>query len=138
MRIAEMSRAFIEHGLGWSWTPERVTREIQSKSSNVVVAEDGAKVIGFAIMSYAGDEARLNLFAVDPGHRRKGVGTRLIQWLEKTVLVAGTGVVYLEARSGNLAAIRFYESLGYRVVQRIPRYYSGRETAVRMAHDLWS
>ena len=137
-RIAEMSRVLIEHGLGWSWTPERVIREMQSKSSNVIVAVDGARIIGFAIMSYGDQEARLNLFAVDPGYRRKGVGTRLIQWLEKTAMIAGNGVVYLEARSGNTAAIRFYESLGYRVTQQIPRYYSGRETAVRMAHDLWS
>ena len=138
MRIAEMSRLIIEHGLGWAWKPERVIREMRSKNSNVVVAVESAKVIGFAIMSYGEEEARLNLFAVDPGYRRKGVGTRLIQWSEKTALVNGSGVVYLEARSGNIGAIKFYESLGYRVVQRVPGYYSGRETAVRMAHDLGS
>ena len=137
-RIAEMSRMFIEHGLGWSWTPKRVRKEMASKSGNVIVAVEGGKVIGFGIMSYGEGEARLNLFAVDPDYRRKGVGTRLVQWLEKTVLVNGSGVVYLEARSENTGAIKFYESVGYRVVQSISRYYGGREAAVRMAHDLWS
>lgn len=135
--IAEMSRNYIESGLGWSWTPARVTREIRSKSTNVIVAVEDRELVGFAIMGYADDEARLNLFAVHPNHRRKGIGTRMIRWLERTALVNGNGVVYLEARQGNRTARRFYESLGYKVVQLVPRYYKGRETALRMAHDLW-
>jgi ribosomal-protein-alanine N-acetyltransferase len=138
IRIAEMSRLLIETGLGWSWTPERVIREIRSKHSNVVVATEDSRIVGFAIMSYGDVEASLNLFAVDPEHRRKGIGTRLIQWLEKTALVNGNGRVCLEVRSINREAIKFYESMGYSVIQRIPGYYRGRETAVRMAHDLWT
>ena len=138
VQIAEMSKCHIEQGLGWSWTPLRVMREINSKNSNVIVAVEGGKVIGFAIMSYGDEHARLNLFAVDPEHRRKGIGTRLIRWLEKTALVCGAGIVYLEARSGNIAAIKFYESAGYRIVQKISGYYKGKEAAVKMAHDLRS
>lgn len=133
-----MSRLYIEYGLGWSWTQSRVRMEMRSKRSNVVVAVESGRIIGFAIMAYSEGEARLNLFAVDPENRRTGVGTRLIHWLEKTALVNGSGVVYLEARAGNIGAIQFYESLGYRVVHKLPRYYGGRETAVRMVHDLWS
>ena len=138
LRIAEMSRHTIESGLGWSWTPARVEREIRAQQSNVIIAVEGSEMVGFAIMSYADDEARLNLFAVHPHHRRKGIGTRMLQWLERTALVNGSGVVYLEARQNNLTARHFYEALGYRVVQHIPRYYKGREAAVRMAHDLWA
>lgn len=136
--IAEMSRDLIEYGLSWTWTPRRVAREIKAKSANVVVAVEGHDVIGFAVMGYGDDAARLNLFAVDPIHRRKGIGTRLIQWLEKTALVNGNGVVYLETRMSNIAARKFYEGLGYKTIQHLPRYYGGRETAVLMAHDLWS
>ena len=134
LQIAEMSRIYIEYGLGWSC----IIREIKSQRSNVVVAVEGEKVIGFAIMCYGDQDARLNLFAVDPAHRRKGIGTRLIQWLEKTALVNGNGIVYLEARSSNRSAIKFYEHLGYQVVQEIPGYYQGKESAVRLAHDLWA
>ena len=136
--IGEMSRDFIESGLGWSWTPSRVLTAIDDRSSNVVVAVGGNAVIGFAVMQYFDTEARLDLFGVHPRHRRKGVGTRMVRWLEKTALVNGNGVVYLETRLQNHAAREFYKSLGYRVVQRIPGYYKGRETAIRMAHDLWA
>jgi ribosomal-protein-alanine N-acetyltransferase len=138
LRIAEMSRDLIESGLGWSWTPSRVVREINEKYSNIVVTLEGNDVIGFAVMEYLDEEARLNLFGVHPNHRRKGVGTRMIKWLEETALINGNGVVYLETRLKNHGAREFYKSLGYKVIQRIPGYYKGRETAVRMAHDLWS
>ena len=138
LRIAEMSRDLIESGLGWSWTPSYVVREINKKNSNVVVMVEGNKVIGFAVMKYFDDEARLNLFGVHLKHRRRGVGTRMIKWLEETALINGNGVVYLEARLRNHGAREFYKFLGYKVIQRIPGYYEGRETAIRMAHDLWS
>jgi len=136
--IAEMSRDLIESGLGWSWTPSRVVREINEKHSNVVVTHERNDVIGFAVMRYLDGEACLNLFGVHPNHRQKGVGTRMIKWLEETALINGNGVVYLETRLRNHGAREFYKSLGYKVIQRIPGYYKGRETAVRMAHDLWS
>ena len=138
LSIAEMSRDLIESGLGWSWTPSRLVREINEKYSNVVVAHEGNDIIGFAVMKYLEGEARLNLFGIHPNHRRKGVGTRMIKWLEETALINGNGVVYLETRLRNHGAREFYKSLGYKVIQRLPGYYKGRETAVAMAHDLWS
>jgi len=136
--IAEMSRDLIESGLGWSWTPSRVAGEIKELNSNVILALEGNDIIGFAVMTYLNEEAHLNLFGVHPGHRRKGVGTRMVKWLEKTALISGIGAVYLETRLTNQEGRKFYKTLGYKVIQRIPGYYRGRETAVRMAHDLWS
>ncbi len=138
LRIAEMSRDIIESGLGWSWTPSRVAREMDDKYTNVIVMRAENEVLGFAVMKYYEQEARLNLFGVHPDHRRKGIGTRMIKWLEETALVNGNGVIYLETRLKNRDAREFYKSLGYKVTQRIPGYYKGRETAVQMAHDLWS
>jgi ribosomal-protein-alanine N-acetyltransferase len=136
--IAEMSRTLIESGLGWSWTPWRVTNEIRSIETNVIVATEGTDVIGFAIMKYYDQEARLNLFAVQPNYRRKGIGKQMVKWLEEVALLNGNGVIYLETRSSNKGAREFYQKLGYKVVHRIPGYYKGREAAIVMAHDLWS
>ena len=79
LRIAEMSRDLIESGLGWSWTPSRVVREINKENSNVVVTLKVNDAIGFAIMDYLDGEAHLNLFGVHQNHRRKGVGTLRIE-----------------------------------------------------------
>ena len=136
-RIARMSRDLIESGLGWSWTPPRVLRSLADAQTNVVVALAGAQHIGFAIMKYHDDEAHLLLLAVQPANGRRGVGTALVEWLEKAALVAGVGQVYLEARVTNGAARAFYKRLGYHEIQLVPGYYQGREASVRLAKDLW-
>ena len=138
LSIATMSRDLIESGLGWSWTPTRVLREIRNKQANVVVAAEGSRLTGFAVMRYLEAEARLNLLGVHPDYRRKGIGRCLVRWLEKTALINGNGIIYVETRLKNHQARQFYQSLGYKVIQQIPRYYNSKETAVRMAHDLWS
>ncbi len=37
VRIAELSRDIIEFGLGWSWTPLRVLKQMHAKNTNVSV-----------------------------------------------------------------------------------------------------
>jgi ribosomal-protein-alanine N-acetyltransferase len=87
---------------------------------------------GFAIMKYGDDEAHLLLLAIEPAHRRHGIGSALVEWLERSAQVAGIGRVTLEARASNEAARAFYRRLGYSQAQVLPGYYGGRETSVRM------
>jgi len=135
--IARLSRDRIEQGLGWSWTTPRVLRSIADRETNTVVALDGDRLLGFGIMKYRDDEAHLLLLAVRADHARRGVGTAMLNWLERSALVAGVGQVYLEARATNGEARAFYRGLGYREIQSVPGYYQGREDCVRLAKDLW-
>src|SRR5262245_2261265 len=132
-----MSRDFIEHGLGWSWTAQRVSRSIRDPNTNVAVARDADELVGFGIMKYRDEEGHLLLLAVRDSYRRQGIGTALIAWFERTALVAGIGVIRLEARLSNHDARAFYRHLGYEEVTTVRGYYLGIETAVRMAKDLW-
>jgi len=136
-QIGNLSRTAIEYELEWSWTPQRVIKKIKDKNTNVVVAAEGNHVVGFAVIGYLENEAHLDLFGVDPNYRRRGVGTKLIEWLEKTALVSGIGIIYLETRLKNMTGRKFYQKLGYKNIQRIHQYYDGRETAIRLAKDLW-
>ena len=137
-RIAAMSRDMIEHGLGWRWTSRRVLDNLDDRDTNIVVAYDNRCLIGFGIMKYSYEEAHLMLLAVSDLYRRKGIGSALLSWLERTVLVAGLGCIYLEARQVNKGARDFYRKLGYREIRRIRGYYLGREDAVQIAKDLWA
>lgn len=135
-RIAVMSRDFIEHGLGWNWDAARIARRIRHRATNVVVAESGADLVGFGIMEYRDDQAHLLLFGVEPIYRRRGIGSGLLNWLETCATTAGIELIFLESRVINTAARGFYAAHGYRELAVLPRYYSGREDAVRMGKDL--
>jgi len=137
VRIATMSRDYVEHGLGWGWTPARVLRSIRDRATNVAVAECGADLAGFGIMKYLDDDAHLLLFAVRPEYRRRRVGSGMLSWLESTATTAGIELIFLETRATNAAAREFYAARGYRELATLPRYY-GSEDAVRIGKDLGS
>jgi ribosomal-protein-alanine N-acetyltransferase len=134
--IAEMSRLLIETGLPWSWTEPRVRHYVHDRDSAVIVARDGRRFAGFAIMEFHDAHAHLNLLAVRPGYRNRGLGTALLRWLESSARTAGIFDIHLELRADNEAARQFYEKLGYADVGRRARYYAGVEDAVCMARDL--
>jgi [ribosomal protein S18]-alanine N-acetyltransferase len=135
-RLAAMSQEYVETGLKPAWSSSRITWHIRHPESVVLTARAPDLVGGFAIMRYADDVAHLNLLAVDPAHRRRGVARRLMTWLEETAFTAGTFIIGLELRATNDAAFAFYSALGYRELGRVPGYYQGVEPAIRMARDV--
>lgn len=137
LAIARMSRDLIEHGLGWSWTAPRVLRSIDDAETNVVVVREAAGgLAAFGLMKYQEDAAHLLLLAVQPAQQRQGLGRALVGWLEACARVAGLARIHLEAREGNAAARAFYARLGYREVQQVAGYYSGREASVWLVRQL--
>jgi [ribosomal protein S18]-alanine N-acetyltransferase len=135
--IAQMSRHYIEQGLGWSWNVGRVEAAIRSESINVAVMHDRGEVIGFAIMQYGERTAHLSLLAVHPDYRHRGFAARLLAWLEKCADTAGIERIGVEARSDNPVAIAFYQAQGYVQLAKVTGYYRGVLDAVRLEKNLW-
>jgi ribosomal-protein-alanine N-acetyltransferase len=134
--IAAMSRELIEAGLGWSWTPERVQRCLRHCDTLVLTARDGERLTGFAIMLFGDERAHLSLLAVHSDYRHQGVGAQMLEWLTQSALGAGISTLHLELREGNRGARAFYIRQGFSETARIPGYYRGVETAVRMLRDI--
>jgi [ribosomal protein S18]-alanine N-acetyltransferase len=135
--IAEMSREYIEYGLGWSWTQARVIKAIHDDSTNVAIMQERGAVIGFGIMRYGEQRAHLVLLGVALGHRKRGLGALMLAWLEKCAVAAGLERVQLEARADNPDAIAFYIEQGYGQAGTVPGYYRGAIDAVRLEKPLW-
>jgi len=134
--LAEMSRDWIEWGLGWTYRPERIRRLITHRETVAVVACDGAAIVGFAVMQFGDDRAHLVLMAVSPAQRRRGIGRQLLQWLIESAMVAGMASLHLELRAGNSQARDFYATMGFTQTLLMSGYYQGREHALRMVRVL--
>ena len=134
--IALMSREHIEHGLGWKYDALRIQRALGRGDVSLLAACDRGSLVGFAMMEFGDERARLVLMAVRPTHRRRGIGRRLLEWLIESALAAGIESVHLELRATNDAARRFYRALGFGETILVPRYYDGTESALRMLRVL--
>ncbi len=144
--IASLSRDEIEAGLGWRWRADTITAMIRDPDAVVVCAyvptTNGAadEFAGFGIMQYELDHAHLNLLAVVPNYRRRGIAQELLRWLEKTAMVAGVDTVALEVRAVNTPARTFYRQAGYQENQYLRHYYrtpdGTTEAAYRMRRSL--
>ncbi len=130
--LATMSRDLIETGLGWHYRTERIGHLLAHADTMSVVACEGSRTAGFAIMTLGDERAHLVLLAVRADHHRRGIGRRMIQWLVETSLTAGIATLHVELRADNKAAYTFYRALGFEQTLRIAGYYQGRETAIRM------
>lgn len=92
-------------------------------------AVDGDQVIGFVLGERDREMGWVATFGVDPAHRNRGVGTRLLEKIESSL---ATPKYRLCVRTSNESAIRLYRRRGYRTVDIWPAYYRGGEDALVM------
>lgn len=134
--LAALARDLVEAGLGWGYRPRRIAALIHDADTVTLVARGPTRPLGFAIMHFGDERAHLILLAVEPAHQRRGVARRLVTWLIDSALVAGMSSVHVELRASNVPALAFYRALGFVETIRVPGYYQGRETALRMLRML--
>lgn len=130
--IAAMSRHYIEQGLPWTWTEERVAHSIRDPETNVVVVGESRALAGFGIMFYANDDAHLLLFAVRRAQQRRGVGSAILRWLEDVARAAGAKRIRVECLKENSAARNFYCEHGYHELDIGRKMYRGLKDGVRL------
>ena len=123
--IAAMSRDYIERGLPWTWTEDRIARAIVDLETNVAVVGDPGAVSAFGIMFHTAEDAHLLLFAVRSSFQRKGIGSALLGWLEEVARNAGAKKIRVECLSSNRPARLFYSEHGYHELTITRKMYRG-------------
>lgn len=102
----------------------------------VAVGEPEAQILGFAVASVLPSQAELESIAVRPDAQRQGIGSMLMDYLNRELKVADVSELLLEVRASNLEGIAFYHSLGWRKTGLRPRYYTDpEEDAVLMSQS---
>ena len=130
--LAVMSRTLIETGLEWHYRTARIRQLLDEPETVTLIACAGGRTTGFAIMTLGDERAHVVLLAVRPNHQRRGIGRRMTAWLVKTAATAGMAAVHVELRAGNKPAYALYRAMEFAETMRLPDYYGGHETAIRM------
>lgn len=79
---------------------------------------------GFVAVMVNYDSADLLDIAVLPEHRKKGVASALMAFMEEECAARGVKMIFLEVRESNLPAISLYEKCGFDKISVRKKYYS--------------
>jgi [ribosomal protein S18]-alanine N-acetyltransferase len=95
------------------------------------------EMIGFVVASLVPPEAELESIAVAANRQRQRVGSRLLAVLIHQLKLKNVQELFLEVRSSNLSAIRFYQSENFKSTGVRAGYYAEpKEDAVLMSLHL--
>ena len=94
--------------------PERViARKLATQRELFLVADDRGRVVGTVLGGWDGFRGWVYHLAVDPQHRRAGIGRELMQEIERRLRALGCPKINLQVRAHNSGVRAFYERLGW-------------------------
>ncbi|MGZ6668221.1 MAG: N-acetyltransferase family protein [Solirubrobacteraceae bacterium] len=123
---AEALHALLEHGYRRgsgtvtsfeTWLPQMITDE-EFDAELWFLAESHARLVG-AVLCWT--SAFVKDVVVHESWRRRGLGEALLRQAFQTFAARGADAVELKVEATNTSAVRLYERLGMRVVERLDR-----------------
>lgn len=120
------------------WSRAMFADELSRADRVWIAAETGGRLCGYAGATWHADEAHIMNLAVESAHREQGLATALLSKLLEQLVRNGVHRATLEVREHNDAALRLYESAGFRAVGARPGYYSetGEDAVIMWTDDL--
>jgi len=118
------------------WSRSMFASELAKPTSICLGAFEGEDLVGYVVNSRYVDAWHVMNVAVDPGHQRRGVATRLLERLFELTRDDERRGYTLEVRVSNDEAIHLYEKLGFEARGLRRGYYTdNREDALIMWRD---
>jgi ribosomal-protein-alanine N-acetyltransferase len=84
----------------------------------------------------ADGQARILMFAVSTGMRRRGIGRQMMDAFLQACAMRGLRRIELEVRTSNEEAIRFYKRYGFELAGVLPKFYTDGEDGYKMIRHL--
>jgi ribosomal protein S18 acetylase RimI-like enzyme len=98
-------------------TMSELRNVLKNENTSIVVAKDGAKIVGMAmlciIMRIGKRTGQIEDVVVDGGYRGKGIGKTLTRKLIELARKKKLKAVYLTSRPARVAANAMYQSIGF-------------------------
>lgn len=107
---------------------EAVARQLGTGVQTILGLEMDGDLVGAVIVSHDSRKGWINRLAVEPAHRRRGYGARLIAAAEEMLRDQGLCVIAALVESDNLGSLALFREVGYVDAGRGIHYLSKRES----------
>lgn len=136
-RVIAADPAYISHGEiqtalspdGATWAPDLERRFLEDlrafdPARGVALAREGGAIVAAAVAHWATDEGEapygvLEDLAVDPARRNRGMGERLVRFIEAEAHARDAKWLFLESGRRNHRAHAFFERAGFAPVSTV-------------------
>ncbi|WP_200913244.1 GNAT family acetyltransferase [Sphingomonas sp. Leaf10] len=96
----------------WNDPHADYARALSGATSTILIARDGAAVIGSVMVGYDGHRGWIYYLAVAPDRQGQGVGRTLFAAAEDWLRALSVPKIQLMVRSDNAVALGFYDAIG--------------------------
>lgn len=108
----------------------------QAYPDGFIVSEELGEITGYIIGQFKNEIGEITSLAVKPIFRQKGVGTELVKSLSEHFKNIGFKGLLLHIRADNHPALSFFQSLDFRILDTIKKYYRNRDDAFLMGRTI--
>jgi ribosomal protein S18 acetylase RimI-like enzyme len=100
--------------VGRSDAPEEILKKTTFAPDLFLIAEQDGRLVGSVIGGFDGRRGLIYHLAVDIQHRMSGLGSRLMEEIERRLIARGCLRSYLLVTPENTEAMSFYENRGWK------------------------
>jgi ribosomal protein S18 acetylase RimI-like enzyme len=103
----------------WNNPKLDIERKLGINPELFLVGLINGEVVATAMGGYEEHRGWVNYLAVTPDYQKKGIGRRIMEAIEQEILAKGCPKINVQIRSDNSDVVKFYESIGYEIEERI-------------------
>jgi len=117
--VARLWRKVFPDAPSWNDPVADIRRKLAVQPELFFVAVLDSEIVGTAMAGFDGHRGWVYYVAVEPAHRRRGIGAALMKRVEGDLALLGCPKLNLQVRGSNREAVSFYRRLGYEVEDRV-------------------
>ena len=99
----------------WNNSKRDIECKVRVGSELYLVGIVNDKAVATVMGGYEGHRGWVYYLAVDPSYQRRGLGRQIMKAVEKKLLAMDCLKINLLIRMDNLVAVKFYQSIGYKI-----------------------
>lgn len=126
LKIVELENSTLNTSLGY----DMLKSSLENEMAYFFVLEENENILGYISTMFDGEIVEILNFCVDKNSQHKGLGTKILSFIDNFFYTLKAKSMILEVRDKNVNAIKIYEKFGFEKIHVRKNYYSNGDDAL--------